>query len=241
MNLVSWNLNGLEDEHLDVRTEAAMFQLLLGVPIEKAAITPNFKPNTPDIVVLQEVVPRTFHAHVTPHLKAAGFSIFPEKPSERSYFEIIAVRHPILETHYSTFSYTQQGRGLSTLSINELTILTAHLESQKAGASMRVDQAEKILNIMNKHEGTIIFAGDTNLRKIEWKSLNTENVRDAWETAGSIKKHEMTWQNNSYKSRYDRVWHKDSEIKKFETFGKEKIKEIDQTPSDHYGIRVIFD
>jgi endonuclease/exonuclease/phosphatase family metal-dependent hydrolase len=240
MNLVTWNLNGLEDEHLDVRTEAAMFHILLGVPIEKAATTPNFKPNTPDIVVLQEVVERTFHAHITPHFKAAGFTIFPEKPSERSYFEVIAVRHPILEANYSKFEYTQQGRGLTTLSIDGLTILTAHLESQKPGASMRVDQAENILKIMNKHEGAIVFAGDTNLRKSEWENLKTEHIKDAWETAGAIKKYKTTWQNAPYKARYDRVWLKNLEIKNFETFGKEKVTGIDQIPSDHYGIRAII-
>lgn len=241
MNLVTWNLNGLEDDNIDIRTETAMFQLLLGMPIEKAAITPNFKPNIPDIVVLQEVVPYTFHTHITPHLKAAGFTIFPEQPSERSYFEVIAVRHPIVESHYSTFSYTQQGRGLSTLSINKLTILTAHLESQKAGSSMRVDQAENILTIMNKHKGAIIFAGDTNLRNSEWEDLKPKQVKDAWETTGSAKKHKTTWQDTPYKARYDRVWHKNLEIKKFELFGTEKVMGIDHTPSDHYGIRVNFD
>jgi endonuclease/exonuclease/phosphatase family metal-dependent hydrolase len=241
VNLVSWNLNGLEDENLDVRTEAALFELLLGVPIEQAAITPNFSPSTPDIVVLQEVVPRTFHAHITPHLKAAGFTIFPKETSERSYFEVIAVRHPILESHYSKFSYTQQGRGLSTLSINGLTILTAHLESQKAGAPMRIDQAENILKIMNKHKGAIIFAGDTNLRNSEWENLEPVNVSDAWETAGSPKKHKVTWQNTPYKARYDRTWYKGVNIQSVETFGKEKVTGIDQTPSDHLGLRVIFD
>jgi len=241
MKLVTWNLNGLEDEHLDVRTEAAMFHILLGAPIEKAATTPNFKPNTPDIVVLQEVVPRTFHAHIVPHLKAAGFSVFPQQPSERSYFEVIAVRHPIINNGYSTFEYTQQGRGLSSLSIDGLTILTAHLESEKAGTTMRIDQAKSILKLMNKHQGAIIFAGDTNLRNSEWESLKANNISDAWEATGANKRHQTTWQSPPYKARYDRIWHKDLTIKKFETFGKNKVSEIDQTASDHFGLRVIFE
>ena len=63
MKLVSWNLNGLEDREVDLRTESAMIQLLLGAPIEKA-ILPGFKPNSPDIVLLQEVVERSYFAHV---------------------------------------------------------------------------------------------------------------------------------------------------------------------------------
>lgn len=240
MNLVSWNLNGLDDENLDVRTEAAMFQLLLGAPIEQAMVA-GFKPNAPDIVLLQEVVPRTFHAHIVPHLKAAGFSIFPNAPTERSYFEIVAVRQPILESSYTTFSYTSQGRGLSKVTIDGLTILTAHLESQKPGASMRVDQAAEILEQMNNHKGSCIFAGDTNLRKSEWLKLKPENIKDAWETTGSNKKHKTTWENKPYKSRFDRVWSKGINIQSFETFGKEKITGINQCPSDHFGIRVMFE
>ncbi len=239
MNLVSWNLNGLEDENLDMRTEAAMFNILLGAPIEKA-MQPNFKPNTPDIVVLQEVVSRTFHAHLKPHFQAAGFTLFPQAPGERSYFETIAVRHPILKSSYETFEYTQQGRGLSTLSIEGLTLLTAHLESEKAGASMRLDQAKNILQIMNNHKGAIIFAGDTNLRESEWESLEANNVKDAWETTGSNKKYKTTWQKHPYKARYDRVWHQGITIKQFETIGQEKVALIEQTPSDHFGIRVNF-
>ena len=247
MNLITWNLNGLEDEHLDMRTEAAMFHLLLGAPIEKA-IAPNFKPNMPDIVVLQEVVERTYHAHIVPHLTAAGFSLFPDAPTERSYFEVIATRHPVIETHYEKFSYSDQGRGLSTLSIEGLTVMTAHLESQKSGASMRVDQAKQILEIMNKHQGAIIFAGDTNLRKSEWQNLKpsvVRSVKDAWVTTGSDKKHKTTWQMNQYKARYDRVWHhglgNKNSIKSFEVFGKEKVAGINQQSSDHLGLRVIFD
>ncbi len=240
MNLVSWNLNGLEDYNLDMRTEAAMFQLLLGAPI-KHAMVEGFKPNMPDIIVLQEVVERTFHAHLVPHLSAAGFNIFPDAPSERSYFEIIAVRQPILESSYQKFSYTEQGRGLSTLVIDGLTIMTAHLESQKPGAAMRVDQAEEILELMNKHQGACIFAGDTNLRTSEWEKLNPKNVEDAWENAGSPKQHKTTWSMKQYKSRYDRIWTKDLALKKFETFGKEKVMGIDQRSSDHLGVRAIFD
>ncbi len=240
MKLVSWNLNGLEDKNLDVRTEAAMFQLLLGVPIEQA-MSPDFKPDTPDVVLLQEVVSRTFHAHIVPHLSAAGFHIFPNAPSERSYFEIIAVRQPILESSYSRFSYTDQGRGLSTVTINNLTIMTAHMESQKPGASMRMDQAAEVLKLMNDHKGNCIFAGDTNLRKSEWESLNPEKVQDVWESAGSVKKYKTTWQREKYKARYDRAWFKGLNLNSFETFGTKNTGGINERPSDHLGIRVDFE
>lgn len=236
MKLVSWNLNGLEDEHIDMRTEAAMFQILLGAPIE-AAIDPGFKPNTPDIILLQEVVERTYHAHVKPHLQAAGFTFFPEAPIERSYFEVVAVRQKIIDVNYETFSYTQQGRGLTTLKLDGLTVMTAHLESMKPGKHERLDQAQFVIDQMTKL-GPCIFAGDTNLRKAEWEVLNHANVVDAWESAGSPKSHQMTWHQEQSKSRFDRAWAHDIGIKSFETFGKKKVSAINTKPSDHLGLRI---
>ncbi len=241
MQLVTWNLNGLEDRHIDERTEAAMFQMLLGVPLEKAMIE-NFKPNTPDIIVLQEVVERSYHAHVLPHLKAAGFSIYPQEISERSYFEVIATRLPVSSYNKVKFESTEQGRELSILQLeNKLTIMTAHMESMKPGSSMRVEQAKFILGEMNKLSTPSIFAGDTNLRTSEWESLDIKDIIDAWEATGSIKKYKTTWQREKYQVRYDRVWTKHLNITGFEVFGGNKITTIKEASSDHRAIRVMFE
>lgn len=239
MKLVSWNLNGLEDRSLDERTEAAMFQILLGAPIESAVLE-GFKPNSPDIVVLQEVVERSYHAHVLPHLKAAGFSVFPQEPSERSYFEVVAVRSKKMDASYESFEYSEQGRGLTTLKLDNLTIMTAHLESMKPGKFMRVEQAKYILAEMQKN-GPCLFAGDTNLRKAEWESLEKGKVLDAWNSVGSPETHRMTWHYENYKSRFDRAWTNQLNVLNFETFGKENIANINARPSDHLGLRVEFD
>lgn len=239
MQLVSWNLNGLEDGHLDERTEAAMFQILLGAPIEKAMVA-GFKPNMPDIIVLQEVVERSFHAHIKKHLKMAGFHLFPDAPTERSYFEIIASREAFEETQYQKFSWTNQGRGLSIGKLESgLTIMTAHMESQKPGSLMRIDQAKEILTIMPEHS-PCIFAGDTNLREEEWSSIEKGEVTDAWEVTGSPKAHKVTWQNKVYKARYDRVWTQGLTIDSFKTFGSNRIKTIKESSSDHKALRVSF-
>ncbi len=238
MKLVSWNLNGLEDYHLDERTEAAMLQILLGAQIE-AAMIEGFKPNSPDIVVLQEVVERTYHAHVVPHLKAAGFLVFPPEPTERSYFEVVAIRSKKIDANYKSFEYGEQGRGLTTLKLDGLTVMTAHLESLKQGKAMRVEQAKFILSEMQKH-GPCIFAGDTNLRKAEWESIEQDNIQDAWTSIGSPEPDQMTWHHENHKSRFDRAWTHQLDILNFETFGKEKITTINSRPSDHLGIRVEF-
>ena len=243
MQLVSWNLNGLEDMHLDERTEAAMFQILLGAPIEKVMVE-GFKPNTPDIIVLQEVVERTFHAHIKPHLKAAGFHIYPDAPTERSYFEIIASREAFKETSYQKFSWSDQGRGLSIAQLESgLTIMTAHLESQKPSSSMRIDQAKEILSLTSEMPKHIpcIFAGDTNLRKKEWLGLEKGHVLDAWEALGSAKAHKTTWQKGKYKARYDRIWTQGIQLESFETFGGNDVMGINEPSSDHWDVRVAFE
>ncbi len=240
MKAISWNLNGLEDEGLDMRTEAAMFQMLLGAPLEQA-MQPGFKPNMPDIVMLQEVVDRTFTAHLVPHLKRAGFHLFPDAPGERSYFEVIATRLPILGASYTPFEYSGQGRGLSTVHIDGLTLMTAHMESQKPGKPMRIDQAKSIIEQMTCCKTPCLFAGDTNLRKKEWLSLDTGVIKDAWEAAGSAKLHKTTWQNKHHTARYDRAWTHGLNIKNFETFGKERVKGLQMRPSDHLAIRIEFE
>ncbi len=239
MKLISWNLNGLEDRHLDERCEAAMFQILLGAPIESLLIE-GFKPKSPDIVVLQEVVERTYHAHIAPHLKAAGFLVYPPEPTERSYFEVVAVRDNKINASYESFEYSQQGRGLTTLKLDGLTVMTAHLESMKPSKAMRIDQAQFILNEMQKHDHCI-FAGDTNLRAEEWDNLEHGNIQDAWNNVGSPEKHRTTWQYENRKSRFDRIWAHQLDILNFETFGKGDIASTNERPSDHLGLRVEFD
>ena len=239
MKVISWNLNGLEDEGLDMRTEAAMFEILLGAPLEQA-MRKDFKADMPDVVMLQEVVPRSYHAHIVPHLKRAGFHIFPETPSERSYFEVMATRQPILEASYTAFDYSDQGRGLSTIAIEGLTLLTAHMESQKPGSPMRIDQANSIITQMENCNTPCLFAGDTNLRKREWQSLKKHSISDAWEAAGSPKQHKTTWQNKPHKARYDRAWAHKLAINSFHTIGTKRVKGLQMRPSDHRGIRIEF-
>ena len=237
MKLVSWNLNGLEDRYLDERTEAAMFQLLLGAPIEEA-VEEGFKPNSPDIILLQEVVERSYHAHILPHLKAAGFSLFPSEIPERSYFEVMAIRGDKIEAKYEPFEYSEQGRGLTTILCDGFNVMTAHMESMKPGKHMRVEQAKYILDTMQ--ERPCIFAGDTNLRKVEWEKLDHGEVRDAWTEIGSPETHRMTWHYEQYKSRFDRAWLHKLNLKHFETFGKDNLPAINTRSSDHLGLRVEF-
>jgi len=104
---------------------------------------------------------------------------------------------------------------------------------------MRVEQAKFILEEMQK-VGPCIFAGDTNLRKVEWEQLAHGDVKDAWIEIGSPETQRMTWHYEQYKSRFDRAWLHQLDIQHFETFGKENIATINTRTSDHLGLRVKF-
>lgn len=242
MKLVSWNLNGLEERNLDMRSEAAMFQILLGAPIE-AAFADGFAANSPDIIVLQEVVDRTYHAHLLPHFKAAGFNVYTDTASERSYFEVIAVREKNAAYSYTPFAWSDQGRGLSVLTLGELTIMTAHLESMRGGSPMRLDQAQFVLDQMPRNS-PCIFAGDTNLRRAEWQELKHGDIQDAWISSGSPNKYRYTWQHSQkqqYRARYGRIWATpEIKVQEFETFAREKVSEINERASDHLAMRTTF-
>jgi endonuclease/exonuclease/phosphatase family metal-dependent hydrolase len=235
VDLVTWNLNGLEDQHLDERTEAAMGEILLGGD-PMAVLTSGRPPVLPDVVLLQEVVERTFQAHVQPHLLAAGFTLVPTEPPARGYFEVAAIRAPrVRSARWVAFERTGQGRALLELELaSGVTVMTAHLESLKPSAPVRLEQAAFVLDRL-RWRSPAIFAGDTNLRVAEWESLDAEGIVDAWEACGSPRAQRETWG----RARYDRVWISGGlAVQEFRRIGVADVEAIGEPPSDHYGLRV---
>lgn len=234
VDLVTWNLNGLADQHLDERTEAAITEILFGGDM-LAMLESGRPPDLPDVVLLQEVVERTYRAHVVPHLRAAGFAIVPSEPPARGYFEVAAVRErAIRKARWVPFPRSGQGRALLELELDGITVMTAHLESLKPGAPVRVEQAAFVLDRL-AWRAPAVFAGDTNLRAAEWDSLEPGGVVDAWEAVGSPKADRDTWG----KARYDRVWVAgDLRVTSFRRLGTVDVEGLGEPPSDHVGLRV---
>ncbi len=247
MQLLTWNLNGLDDYRLDDRTEAAVFLAVAGVTLSQLTAGVPAIP-APDVIVFQEVVDRTFHAHVAPHLRRGGFVLYPDSPPDRQVFEVIAVntKHSIVRTHTTALQQSVFGRLLHTVDIipaesaHEMSVLTAHFDSGAEQAKGRLAQARQVMGTMGRRS---VFAGDTNMRASEWDALKeTTMVIDAWEAIGEPAALRRTWRSGQKGARFDRVWLGDALVTRgLQAVGTEELHESGTLPSDHIGLLVTFE
>jgi exonuclease III len=247
MQLLTWNLNGLDDYRLDDRTEAAVFLAIAGVTLSQLTAGVPAIP-APDVIVFQEVVDRTFLAHVAPHLRRAGFSLYPDSPPDRQVFEVVAVneRHSIIRAHTTPLQQSLFGRQLHTVDINptesahEISILTAHFDSGAEQSRNRLAQARQVMGTMGRRS---IFAGDTNMRASEWDTLKeTTMVIDAWEAIGEPATLRRTWRSGQKGARFDRIWVGDAlATRALQAVGADELHESGTLPSDHIGLLVTFE
>ncbi len=248
MRLLTWNLNGLDNDQLDDRTEAAVFLSVAGITLAQlTAGVPASLP--PDVLVFQEVVERTFLAHLAPHLQRAGYKLYPKTPPDRQIFEVVAVlgHHSILRAHTSPLSRSVFGRELQSVdiatndeAIGELSVLTAHFDSGAEQRENRLAQARQVMASMGPRA---VFAGDTNMRTAEWDALrSTTMVTDAWETVGEPARLRRTWRSGTHGARFDRVWFGEGLVARaLEGIGIDEVAGLNGPPSDHVGLRVTFD
>lgn len=244
LSLVTWNLDGLEPRHLDVRTEAACLHLLL-------------RPDPPDVVVVQEVVDRTWHAHLRPHFGHAGYAALPGRvPS--SYWNAVFVRQPLVvrEAHVRPLP-SDMGRALLDVRVEHpaggsLRVLTSHLESLRDGAALRRLQLKEVLNVLLYEPGPAVFAGDTNLRDEEVPHIpGLDQVVDAWEATGRDPATRYTWDTvriankagkRGARMRFDRIYvNQRIQVSDLRLVGDQPLPEADGWhPSDHLGLRAVL-
>lgn len=244
MRLLTWNLNGLDDDKLDDRTEAAIFLAIAGVTLSQlTAGVPSLPP--PDVLVFQEVVQRTFQAHLLPHLQRAGYVIYPSTPPDRQLFEVVAVlaKHAITGTCTMPLHGSVFGRQVHLVDIKRaddgrsITVLTAHFDSGAEQQNNRLSQARQVMASMGERA---VFAGDANMRSAEWDVLKvTTMVNDAWETIGEPAALRRTWRSASRGARFDRVWVGNGLIAhSMHAVGIDAVPGLGVPPSDHIGLVV---
>ncbi len=229
LRVLTWNLNGLDDRALDERTEAACFAMLL-------------RPAQPDVVLLQEVVARSWYAHLRHHFAAAGYVSVPGDPprsSSSSYFCAVLVRgHAIRASGVERFPGSAMGRALVWARLDwegrDLLVGTAHLESLKDGRAERMRQTDEVAARLLAHEGPAVFGGDTNLRVEEAAAIpRLAELADAWVALGEPPALRDTWHGGRARARYDRVWCKGLAPLSMSLLG------APGAPSDHLGLEIV--
>lgn len=245
IRVLSWNLFGLNDDELDVRTEAAMFISLLGGSLEQVLAEPAAEapPETPHVLMFQEVVDRSLVAHLRPHLEAAGYTLFPREPRHREYYEVVAIRPPFTSKEARIVGLdSAQGRELvvvdAELEGQTWRFITGHLESMKAGAHLRHQQSLAVLSLLREHPGPAVFGGDTNLRVAEALALGP--LLDGWEASGGVPAERWTRVSprTGVSTQYDRFWGNKVTFSKFHNIGRDPVTPTGEPPSDHFGIVV---
>jgi endonuclease/exonuclease/phosphatase family metal-dependent hydrolase len=226
LRLLTWNIHGLEEKRIGPRMEKLCLEVLVGGDL-RAAIEGHPTPPVPDVLVFQEMTRRAHTGQIGPHFRAAGFTLWPERPpaGEEDYL-MVAVRPPwsIESCALRAFEYSPLGRQCLVARLahqggGHLDLFTAHMESLRSGHEARLVQAREIDGWMHEGEdaealraSTIaaVFAGDTNLRTREWEMLApTFRSRDAFEVAGRPEHARATWSpggSSPRAYRFDRVW-----------------------------------
>lgn len=243
LRITTWNLNGLDDARLDERSEAACLRLLL-------------RPDPPDVVLLQEVVRRSWHAHLKHHFAAAGYLAVPPDPtgSVHEYF-VMAFVKDALKVHGATFepfANSGMGRGLLAVEVAAeggpvVWVATAHLESGRDASDIRVAQLRHALSRLIERPGPGVFGGDLNLRVAEERKVpELAQVTDAFEAAGKPAEDRVTWpsvprdwmKGKGGGARFDRLYLHQAELVRFARIGERPGPGIDEPPSDHIGVEV---
>jgi endonuclease/exonuclease/phosphatase family metal-dependent hydrolase len=238
MRFVTYNLNGLDDTHLDVRTEHAILSLLVGEPLQDVLMGLRAPHPAPDIICLQEVTARTFMAHIRPHLLGSGYTLFPAEPRDREHFEVIASRLPVAQTHVEPLGGSMFGRERVDVQLAQgLRVYTAHMDSMTGGKRARQRQLRELFEDLAANTPSI-FLGDSNLRDSEVPDVLPDGIVDAWEAVGSPAWAKNTW---AGKMRYDRAYVSGMTVKSVEVTGRKPMDATGSPPSDHAALWVTVD
>ena len=253
LRLLSWNIDGLDEEDKTERTEEVCRIVLL---------------KRPHVVFLQEVVADTQAIILEKLGRLYSLYVHPVPPLH--YYPMILINKRCGDLSVSgilevfEFPDSSMGRHLLQLPVSfygvSFRLFTSHLESTKNCAIERRCQLELCFSEVQKHtqQGKVcLFGGDLNVRDQEVKvTPPPEKVVDVWQACGSVLEEKFTWDttvntNLSWehqykpKMRFDRLYLSPSDSvsvqpMKFELVGKDCIPECKRFPSDHWGMWAEF-
>jgi len=243
--MVTWNIDGLDQNNLKRRTRAVVKTL------QEEAV---------DIVFLQEVIPETFSYLES---KLPNYECVAAK--QDNYFVATLLRKGrVYMDKFKVVDFPGSTMYRHMLAVQahcgkiKMDLLNTHLESTTEHKEERMKQLEQCLGLVDRRppDSTVIFGGDLNMRDKELASIGglPAGVKDTWEEMGRRKEVEYTWdmQRNTNlewpgkwkpRCRFDRVYLRENmdrmvTVAGYGLVGLEKVEGCQTFPSDHWGIRV---
>lgn len=248
MTLVSWNVDGLNREHLHQRIAAVCDQILR---------------LDPDVVYLQEVVPE-----IEPSIRLQFAQYLCIPGDSQGYYVVTLLKKGTVEykTHnVAAFTSTKMERHIvgaeATFSNKDLVLLNTHLESMSYSSEVRQVQLRRCFRQCKKEPPgkTVIFGGDMNLRDHEVESIGglPGSIQDVWAECGSDPGSCYTWdmmcndnldfggKKVTARLRFDRIYVRHSEPRhlmpvSFKLIGQRRLETERCFPSDHWGVATQF-
>ncbi|XP_077540844.1 tyrosyl-DNA phosphodiesterase 2-like isoform X1 [Haemaphysalis longicornis] len=243
MTLITWNVDGLNQDFLHQRI-SAICRLTLSW--------------APDVIYLQEIVPE-----IEPEIRLR-FPQYLYLPGDRQgyYVATLLNKNTVNCTSHSVvpFSSTKMERHIifaeATFNGKPVVLLNTHLESMGYSTEVRQVQLRRCFRMCRKEaaEKTVIFGGDLNLRDREVDSIGgvPGDVQDMWVASGSDPSCRYTWDmerndNLDFRDkgkpqlRFDRVYVRHSlppslSPTAFRLIGTRRLEREGCFPSDHWGI-----
>ncbi|CAF1174310.1 unnamed protein product [Rotaria sordida] len=252
--LLSWNIDGLDEYALEIRTQG---------------VIDIIKKEEPDVIFLQEVIPTS--------LKLIRIFL-PEYDSYagniQGYFVVILTRREMFRIHgFEIIAYPNTNMNRNLLIVHttyknsiEIDLMTSHHESgtEELASQQRIEQLKLCFQRMLDAplQRIVLFGGDLNMREKELRKIGNipSGICDLWIETGKRNECAYTWDmsintNNNFPSntfqpraRFDRLYFRstiENNIKfqpiSFELKGLEKLSSIQRYCSDHWAIQVNFE
>jgi len=207
LRIVSWNIDGLDEEGGPEGTMRRTLAAALHIARQR-----------PAAVLLQEIIPPALELLAAkPVLGGVYDIVVPDNPPQPYYVAILLDRRRVRQLGKPitiTFPTSQMGRQLLSVCVEHaghppLVIATAHLESMKDHGAERKRQLTHSLRFLRGVVGQLpagasqgtppvgaaLMGGDFNIRDEEVKAVCHEAVgfADAWLFCGSPKDAQWTW------------------------------------------------
>ena len=253
LKLISWNIDGLCDDHIQLRAREAV-----RIIIEES----------PDVVFLQEVVEENCSIFSV-RLLASGY-VCAVPPPNHPYFTMCFTKkssvivNSATRVQFQRDAVSSMGRDILGVDISiggqQLLCVSSHLESMKDSSATRTAQLAQLGQIIINTSYPALIVGDLNIRdkeaadaveccrRIRGTAGQSVDVgfNDAYLYFGRPVDSRITWRpingNASFSGcRFDRIYHNchpQIEYESLALVGKSKGAASDMTPSDHFGLVV---